>query len=194
MCFLGDLNTGGTIGKGASSQGLYRLAIPKSFEAPTDCSVIAFLQQIHCRLGNPSLASLKQMVPSLSNVSQLECQSCQLGYPSWLVLSSLCLPGACYTNLLVHILLNRMGLWNGRIETLLRLHDLIHMTVPTCLWGDALLTTCYLVTRMSSWSNFQFFFLHCNLLTSSIHLWMSLFCSSVTSTFVQFISLPIKCL
>ena len=34
---------------------------------------------IHARLGRPSLAKMQQLVPSLSNVSTLSCESCQLG-------------------------------------------------------------------------------------------------------------------
>ncbi|RDX96106.1 hypothetical protein CR513_21286, partial [Mucuna pruriens] len=34
---------------------------------------------LHNRLGHPSLAKLKLMVPSLNKLSTLECESCQLG-------------------------------------------------------------------------------------------------------------------
>lgn len=34
---------------------------------------------VHCWLGHPSLSNLKKMIPSLSRVSSLECESCQLG-------------------------------------------------------------------------------------------------------------------
>jgi len=37
------------------------------------------VEQVHSRLGHPSLANLKVMVPSLKNVSEFLFEACQLG-------------------------------------------------------------------------------------------------------------------
>jgi len=34
---------------------------------------------LHAQLGHPSLANLQQLVPALSKLSHLVCESCQLG-------------------------------------------------------------------------------------------------------------------
>ena len=73
-----DLTTRRTIGVGHESDGLYYFdGAPTS--TPTACPATVSPHQIHCRLGHPSLANLKLLVPSLSNLSTLECESCQLG-------------------------------------------------------------------------------------------------------------------
>ena len=64
------------IGTGHESQGLYYLTSSNSFTA---CSVADPLKLIHKRLGHPSLSKLQKMVPSLSSLSTLDCESCQLG-------------------------------------------------------------------------------------------------------------------
>ncbi|PKI50801.1 hypothetical protein CRG98_028796 [Punica granatum] len=61
-----DSRTGGTIGMGREFQGLYRLSAPVTSEVPIACTVAASPEHIHSRLVHPSLANLKQMVPSLS--------------------------------------------------------------------------------------------------------------------------------
>ena len=54
--------------------------LPASSTSPTACPAATVSpHQIHCRLGHPSLANLKLLVPSLSYLSSLECESCQLG-------------------------------------------------------------------------------------------------------------------
>lgn len=63
------------IGKGHESQGLYLLSIPTPHVAFT--SAVSY-ELLHSQLGHPSLLKLQKMVPSLSNSSLLECDSCQL--------------------------------------------------------------------------------------------------------------------
>ncbi|XP_072087350.1 uncharacterized protein [Arachis hypogaea] len=72
-----DRGTGQTIGTGCESQGLYRLALPT-----TTVSSVAAVESpdvVHCRLGHTSLSKLQAMVPSLSRLTTLECQTCHLG-------------------------------------------------------------------------------------------------------------------
>ena len=70
-----DCNTGKTIGTGSVSQGLYYLHSQSS----TICGVSASPDMIHRRLGHPSLDKLKVLVPQLSHLKSLDCESCQLG-------------------------------------------------------------------------------------------------------------------
>ena len=73
-CVFQDLKTKKTIGRGHVSEGLY------VFEDSTRmaCSAVTPLQ-VHCRLGHPSLASLKKLDPQFHSLGSLECQSCQFG-------------------------------------------------------------------------------------------------------------------
>ncbi|KAL3326682.1 hypothetical protein AABB24_037395 [Solanum stoloniferum] len=71
-----DRSTGQMIGTGHESQGLYYLTSSNSLTA---CSVTDSPDIIHKRLGHPSLSKLQKMVPSLSSLSTLDCESCQLG-------------------------------------------------------------------------------------------------------------------
>ena len=65
---------------GHESNGLYYLdGSPVPTPSPTACPAKVSPHQIHCRLGHPSLANLKFLVPSLSYLQFLECESCQLG-------------------------------------------------------------------------------------------------------------------
>ena len=70
-----DSSTGLTIGTGHELQGLYYLTSSNSLTA---CSVIDFPDLSHKRLGHPSLSKLQNMVPRLSSLSTLDCESCQL--------------------------------------------------------------------------------------------------------------------
>ncbi|XP_072058027.1 uncharacterized protein [Arachis hypogaea] len=73
-----DRGTGETIGTGCESQGLYRLALPT-----TTVSSVAAVESpdvVHYRLGHSSLSKLQAMIPSLSRLTTLECQTCHLGY------------------------------------------------------------------------------------------------------------------
>ncbi|XP_047258954.1 alpha-ketoglutarate-dependent dioxygenase alkB homolog 6 isoform X2 [Capsicum annuum] len=71
-----DRKTGQTIGIGHESQGLYHLTYSNSFTA---CSATDPPDLIHKRLSHPSLSKLQKMVPSLSSLFTLDCESCQLG-------------------------------------------------------------------------------------------------------------------
>ena len=62
------------IDTGCESHGLYQLHISAHVGAIIDSPSL-----IHARLGHPSLAKMQQLVPSLSNMSTLLCESCQLG-------------------------------------------------------------------------------------------------------------------
>jgi len=63
------------IGIGHESQGLYYLET-NSF---VSCFPSLSPKLLHDRLGHPSLAKLKIMVPILNRLQMLECESCQLG-------------------------------------------------------------------------------------------------------------------
>jgi hypothetical protein len=71
-----DQNIGNTIGVGYESCGLYYLSAPT---LPIACSAVESPLVVHQRLGHPSLQKLHLMVPNLSKVSTLECESCQFG-------------------------------------------------------------------------------------------------------------------
>ncbi|GAU44158.1 hypothetical protein TSUD_399800 [Trifolium subterraneum] len=72
--FIQDRSTGKMIGTGFESHGLYYLNPHLS----TVCGVSASPDIIHCRLGHPSLDKLKVLVPQLSHLKTLDCESCQL--------------------------------------------------------------------------------------------------------------------
>ena len=57
-----DLETKATIGGGHAERGLYYLDVPV---IPTSYSAVVSPLDIHCRLGHPSLETLKSMVPNL---------------------------------------------------------------------------------------------------------------------------------
>ncbi|XP_061376167.1 protein GFS12-like, partial [Gastrolobium bilobum] len=71
-----DPGTGKMIGVGRESRGLFYLDVPSPSVA---CSLTESPQLIHSRLGHPSLAKLQKMVPLLSGLQTLDCQSCQQG-------------------------------------------------------------------------------------------------------------------
>ena len=62
------------IGTGCESHGLYQLQISTHVDTIMDSPSF-----MHARFGHPSLAKMLQLVPSLSNVSTLSCETCQLG-------------------------------------------------------------------------------------------------------------------
>jgi len=62
------------IGTRSESHGLYQLQISAHVGVIIDSPSL-----IHARLGHPSLAKMQLFVPSLSNISSLSCDSCQLG-------------------------------------------------------------------------------------------------------------------
>ncbi|KAL3363095.1 hypothetical protein AABB24_012410, partial [Solanum stoloniferum] len=67
---------GQMIGTGHESQGLYYLTSSNSFIA---CSITDPPDLIHKFLGHSSLSKQQKMVSSLSSLSTLDCESCQLG-------------------------------------------------------------------------------------------------------------------
>ncbi|GAV80941.1 gag_pre-integrs domain-containing protein [Cephalotus follicularis] len=70
---------GKMISKGWESGGLYILDASSSIPASLACSSVLSPIQIHYQLGHSSLQSLKTLVPCLSSLSNLECESCQFG-------------------------------------------------------------------------------------------------------------------
>ena len=63
------------IGRGSKCGGLYILEteVPKSVV----CSRVIIPFKLHCRLGHPYLSLLKKLYPLFSNLSSLNCESCQ---------------------------------------------------------------------------------------------------------------------
>ena len=70
-----DQDMGKTIGTGRESRGLYYIQPTSSIA----CVATDSAETFHFRLGHPSLSKLQKMVPSLSNLKSLDCESCQLG-------------------------------------------------------------------------------------------------------------------
>ena len=62
------------IGTGCESHGLYHLCPSTHIGAVMESPSL-----LHALLGHPSLAKLQQFVPTLSKLSRLVCESCQLG-------------------------------------------------------------------------------------------------------------------
>ena len=71
-----DRSTGRMIGIGRESEGLYHLSPVTS---PVACPSSSYPSLLHNRLGHPSVSKLRQMDASLSTLSSLPCESCQLG-------------------------------------------------------------------------------------------------------------------
>nr|KYP48169.1 Retrovirus-related Pol polyprotein from transposon TNT 1-94 [Cajanus cajan] len=70
-----ERGTGRKIGAGHESSGLYYFET----QPPVSCVVVLSPTLLHDRLGHPSLSKLKLLVPSLKNLEELGCESCQLG-------------------------------------------------------------------------------------------------------------------
>nr|KYP33631.1 hypothetical protein KK1_045511 [Cajanus cajan] len=66
---------GRLIGEGHESRGLYYIKT----SPPVSCFATSIPKLLHDRLGHPSLAKLKIMVPGLKSLPVLKCESCQLG-------------------------------------------------------------------------------------------------------------------
>ena len=71
---LQDRSSGQMIGTRCESHGLYQLQTFAHVGAIMDSKSL-----IHAQLGHASLAKMRQLVPNLSNISSLSCESCQLG-------------------------------------------------------------------------------------------------------------------
>jgi len=65
------------IGTGCESRGLYHLRTSAHVGTVMDSPFL-----IHTQLGHPNLAKMQHLVPSLSIVSSLSCESCHLGKQS----------------------------------------------------------------------------------------------------------------
>ncbi|KAJ0885211.1 putative RNA-directed DNA polymerase [Helianthus annuus] len=74
-CVFQDLSTKRIIGKGREYDGLYILETQTPYSLACSNS-LPF--EAHCRLGHPSLQSLKKLCPEFSHLSSLQCESCQL--------------------------------------------------------------------------------------------------------------------
>ncbi|KAF3679503.1 putative chalcone--flavonone isomerase-like [Capsicum annuum] len=167
-----DRKMGQTIGIGHESQGLYHLTASNSF---TTCSATDPPNLIHIHLGHPSLSKLQKMVPSLSSLSTLDCESCQLGKHTRatfsrniesrsesifsLVLFDIWGPSREFMTHqgIIHqtscpYTPQQNGIAERKsrhlIETARTL--LIESHVPLRFWGDVVLTSCYLINRMPS--------------------------------------------
>nr|KYP72048.1 hypothetical protein KK1_011334 [Cajanus cajan] len=70
-----ECGTGQKIGAGHESSGLYYFET----QPPVSCLAVLSPKLLHDRLGHPSLSKLKLLVPSLKNLEELGCESCQLG-------------------------------------------------------------------------------------------------------------------
>ena len=74
-CIFRDLSTKKIIGRGRESGGLY---VFEPEELKSQASLVSLSHfELHCRLGHPSLQSLKKLYPQLSHLSSLNCDSCQ---------------------------------------------------------------------------------------------------------------------
>jgi len=235
---LQDRSSRQIIGTGCESHGIYYLRTTAHVGTVMDSPSL-----LHAQLGHPSLAKMQQLVPNLSNLSSLSCESCLLGkhsrssFPSSvsqrasspfaLVHSDIWGPSRVKSNLRfqyfvtfiddfsrftwLFLMKNRSELFsifqtffneiknqfgvsirilrsdNAReylfnsFNTFMESHDihdqtscayipqqnevaerknrylvettctlLIHGGVPQCFWGDAILSTCYLINRMPS--------------------------------------------
>lgn len=73
--YIQDSKTKAMIGTGRESHGGHYILTG----IPTALTTSGDILRTHCQLGHPGLPSLRQMRPSLSHISSLECESCHLG-------------------------------------------------------------------------------------------------------------------
>ncbi|KAJ9539489.1 LOW QUALITY PROTEIN: hypothetical protein OSB04_032222 [Centaurea solstitialis] len=74
-CIFKDLSTKQIIGRGRELGELY-IFEPEELKSQAALASLS-LFELHCRLGHPSLQSLKRLYPQLSHLSSLNCDSCQ---------------------------------------------------------------------------------------------------------------------
>ena len=72
--YLQDRSSGRIIGTGCESHGIYYLRTTAHVGTVMDSPFL-----LHAQLGHPSLAKMQQLVPNLSKLSSLSCESCLLG-------------------------------------------------------------------------------------------------------------------
>jgi transposase InsO family protein len=76
-CVFQDLKTKRTIGGGFEKDGLYYFR-PFHTSIPSALRSSVSPYQWHCRLGHPSSLNLQKLVPSLSDFSSFNCETCEL--------------------------------------------------------------------------------------------------------------------
>uniref|UniRef100_A0A2N9FUB4 Integrase catalytic domain-containing protein n=1 Tax=Fagus sylvatica TaxID=28930 RepID=A0A2N9FUB4_FAGSY len=76
-CVFQDLKTKRTIGGGFEKDGLYYFR-PFHTSIPSALRSSVSPYQWHCRLGHPSFLNLQKLVPSLSDFSSFNCETCEL--------------------------------------------------------------------------------------------------------------------
>uniref|UniRef100_A0A2N9GH48 Integrase catalytic domain-containing protein n=1 Tax=Fagus sylvatica TaxID=28930 RepID=A0A2N9GH48_FAGSY len=76
-CVFQDLKTKRMIGGGIEKDGLYYFR-PFHTSIPSALHSSVSPYQWHCRLGHPSSLNLQQLVPSLSDFSSFNCETCEL--------------------------------------------------------------------------------------------------------------------
>jgi hypothetical protein len=76
-CVFQDLKTKRMIGGGFEKDGLYYFR-PFHTSIPSALRSSVSPYQWHCRLGHPSFLNLKKLVPSLSDFSSFNCETCEL--------------------------------------------------------------------------------------------------------------------
>jgi len=74
-CVFQDLQTRSVIGRGREPDGLYIFEQRTPYSLTSSSLASAF--EVHCRLGHPSLQSLKKLCPEFSHLLSLQCESCQ---------------------------------------------------------------------------------------------------------------------
>ena len=74
-CLIQDPSTKRIISRGRESRGFFILQTKVS--KSITCSKVVTPFELHCHLGHPSLTLLKKLCPQFSNLSSLNCESCQ---------------------------------------------------------------------------------------------------------------------
>ena len=74
-CLIQDLSTKRIIGRGQESRSLYILDTKVS--KSVTCSGVVTPFELHCHMGHPFFSLLKKLYPQFSNLSSLNCESCQ---------------------------------------------------------------------------------------------------------------------
>nr|KYP52070.1 Copia protein [Cajanus cajan] len=158
-----ERDTGRKVGGGYEFSGLYYFET----QPPVSCVAILSPKLLHDRLGHPSLSKLKLLVPSLKKLEELGCESCQLGKH---VRSSFPKQTDKRCNSIFTTF--HFDIWGPSRVTSFGFRYFVTFidefsrytwvylmkdrfaNVPVHHWGDAILTSCFLVKRMPS-SSFE---------------------------------------